>query len=882
MSDRPRLSGLLPALIALLALGAAGPAFANLCTGNFVDPVHRIEAEELRGEDYSSGNNCAAGSETCWLGSEDYDAMVIACNRKRDVKPFEVGFIKDLPLLHGPAGKTLDDRNAAQRQFGDNLPPRAITGQIQYLGMFPKWYGYILERENGNWIATTVIQFKFPNAEKNKLHLPAYLAARLSSTQGGRPLTETVCATASTGKNDNGMIIENWGRPVDRACRINRDAKLFLIDDRDRTDLDYIDETKGFTEALPAKRWIMYYWRAVVESVWTRPDRSFQMKVVIANLAGRPGEVTEGDLDLLKKADLVYELEFHHKEGRSNNMYRPVEVLGLKVYKATYAGLWPTGVAHEFGHSLGLDDEYPQNCDNNAPPGICNAKPNKDCQRLSGFITGVDTETEELAYAMCDEWDRDGDLEYPDEVFAHSVKSVYPWIVSQRYSIGEEIPDCDEDSDCANTEWCKKLGGINRCVAKLANGEGCHRPNQCLSGLCPAIDLKCAACTEDEHCENNEFCKTAKVLSQNTCERKHRIGESCSRPDQCFSGICPAIDLVCGECNDDSDCANDEWCKSGTPGSANTCEPKLANGVGCTRPKQCVSGLCPAPDFKCSECTNDDHCESDEFCNEGTVGIGANSCDVKKRDGLACSRPNECQSGLCPAPDFKCSECTNDGHCESDEFCNEGTLGIGANSCDPKKRDGLACSRPSECQSGLCPAPDFKCSECTNDSHCESDEFCNEGTVGIGANSCDPKKRDGLGCSRPSECQSGLCPAPDFKCAECTSDSHCESDEYCKKGTAGIGANECVAKKRNGEGCTGPAQCQSGLCPAPDFKCVECTSDGHCDNDEYCDEGTLGIGENQCKNKKNEGTSCSRNNQCKSGCCKLFNFKVQCRPSSKC
>jgi len=33
--------------------------------------------------------------------------------------------------------------------------------------------------------------------------------------------------------------------------------------------------------------------------------------------------------------------------------------------------------------------------------------------------------------------------------------------------------------------------------------------------------------------------------------------------------------------------------------------------------------------------------------------------------------------------------------------------------------------------------------------------------------------------------------------------------------------------------------------------------------------------------KKPLGDACSRDQQCKSGCCKLHNFRVQCRPKDK-
>lgn len=66
----------------------------------------------------------------------------------------------------------------------------------------------------------------------------------------------------------------------------------------------------------------------------------------------------------------------------------------------------------------------------------------------------------------------------------------------------------------------------------------------------------------------------------------------------------------------------------------------------------------------------------------------------------------------------------------------------------------------------------------------------------------------------------------------------------------------------------------------------ECYTDSDCPSSDFCFKGTLTIGANSCKEKKEEGKVCSRDGKCKSGCCK-YNFwanpvSMVCRPASKC
>jgi len=66
----------------------------------------------------------------------------------------------------------------------------------------------------------------------------------------------------------------------------------------------------------------------------------------------------------------------------------------------------------------------------------------------------------------------------------------------------------------------------------------------------------------------------------------------------------------------------------------------------------------------------------------------------------------------------------------------------------------------------------------------------------------------------------------------------------------------------------------------------ECESDNDCANNEWCDTGTLGLGDNVCKADKSIGQVCSRDEKCLSGCCKFDFFQhpvsLTCNPAGDC
>lgn len=62
----------------------------------------------------------------------------------------------------------------------------------------------------------------------------------------------------------------------------------------------------------------------------------------------------------------------------------------------------------------------------------------------------------------------------------------------------------------------------------------------------------------------------------------------------------------------------------------------------------------------------------------------------------------------------------------------------------------------------------------------------------------------------------------------------------------------------------------------------ECNDNSDCASDEYCWEGPLGVGTNECRDKKVNGSKCGNDDACLSNCCNFNFFGSKCDVPSKC
>jgi len=190
---------------------------------------------------------------------------------------------------------------------------------------------------------------------------------------------------------------------------------------------------------------------------------------------------------------------------------------------------------------------------------------------------------------------------------------------------------CALDATC-RSERCL-LGHCSACGAGgCVEGEACHDSSECLDGACAA--QVCRKCAKDGSCG---------------------AGEGCSAPGQCAGQSCvagsapsmtmlPALDSICGECDQADDCGG----------------------------KPCVLGRCAA-------------CAMDSDCASGLVCRWLDPFDALQRGciprttsplprGALCEHDSECEGSLpCSAGEGRARRCGvacgKEGDCSIDHVC---------------------------------------------------------------------------------------------------------------------------------------------------------------------------------------------------------------------
>jgi hypothetical protein len=208
-----------------------------------------------------------------------------------------------------------------------------------------------------------------------------------------------------------------------------------------------------------------------------------------------------------------------------------------------------------------------------------------------------------------------------------------------------------------------------------------------------------------------------------------------------------------------------------------------------------------------AECLTDDHCDDGVFCN------GEEICEDKFcESGQTPCEENE----YCDEQGDECVECLTDEHCD----------------------DGVACNGEETCQSEICVPGTTTCTgddvcdestdtcvECLNNAHCDDGQFCNGAETCV-ANAC----VDGTYPCAPGE----FCDEQgDGRCVECLDNGDCPNDSLwctgdpiCDDGTCGF-----------------EETCPGEQCNETSRQCVECLTDDHCDNGDFCDGAEQCIGD---------------------------------------
>jgi len=231
-----------------------------------------------------------------------------------------------------------------------NLPEKIVKGTLRYLGLASLPYSYLIKKENGTWVITTPLHFDFLNSSDGAIDLPFDLAQELQIA--------TQCDSQT------------------KLCRIQEALTV---------------------NGLPLRTHLMKYWQKTIETAWTKPG--FKVLAPILNLGEIPSPLA-GEL-LTEK---VYWPIFFNRDPSIRPMYYPNPLQA----RPLYSGIEAHSIAHEAGHLMGLDDEYPE--ENLRKLGM----QGDECQNLGG-----DT------YLMCQSSSQ-----------SPSTKGIYSWIITRRYLVG--------------------------------------------------------------------------------------------------------------------------------------------------------------------------------------------------------------------------------------------------------------------------------------------------------------------------------------------------------------------------------------------------------------------------------------------------------------
>ena len=430
---------------------------------------------------------------------------------------------------------------------------------------------------------------------------------------------------------------------------------------------------------------------------------------------------------------------------------------------------------------------------------------------------------------------------------------------------------CDDGSEesitCSN--WMRDgqetdvdCGGI---CSPCQDGQNCVINEDCLSGncdgrICRAAGISCS----DGELNGNE----SDVDCGGGCDPCGG-GETCNDGDDCDSGLCSVdgtcqeptcddgavngseTDIDCGgedceactegqSCDDDSDCyslscTNDTcegvYCDDGELNGRETdidcggldCTP-CVDGQSCLVPRDCHSEVCEVAasgEGICRLATCDDGVQNE---NETGVDCGGPDCGLCS-SGQGCASASDCESGVCNGSicaDPRCDDGVRNQN-ETDVDCG----GPEDEGC-PRCAVGDECGVWEDCVSGYC-STDAEPPVCAAPSCSDGVQNGDEGDVDCGGSSplCD-RCTNGDSCSLPGDCTSGVCQDSTCVAATCVDDvlNGSETDLDC-------GGEEC-SPCADGASCHNAGDCVSEVCE--DRTCQTPTCDDSVVNGDETDE----------------------------------------------
>ncbi|MGH2532457.1 MAG: hypothetical protein ACRDJW_09135 [Thermomicrobiales bacterium] len=337
------------------------------------------------------------------------------------------------------------------------------------------------------------------------------------------------------------------------------------------------------------------------------------------------------------------------------------------------------------------------------------------------------------------------------------------------------LTSCQDNTDCVGAAFC--ANGV--CQGDQPLGQPCTDPAQCQSGLC--VDGVCCVEVCDNPCQacnvagNFGFC--ADIVDGTNCND----GDLCTTGDICRNGNCQGTPVICttpgvceaspGTCNlQTGSCSYPDAPDNTSCGANQVC----CAGICCVAGETCVNGACqPGTGDICQRCRGAScvPAPDNSFCSITTPNQVC--CDGICCDAGEVCVDGDCQPGACLGLDIFCDP--NNNLCCQDEptFCEATSTCHAAN----PGSDPTCCHRTGGFCTDTCDCCDFQL--------CRSNQCCRLSQVD---------------CDDDDQCCSGVC----------CNDVCCNDFQACCNGACQAITDPCVGQVPMGGSCTETDDCIPG------------------------------------------------------------------------
>jgi len=346
--------------------------------------------------------------------------------------------------------------------------------------------------------------------------------------------------------------------------------------------------------------------------------------------------------------------------------------------------------------------------------------------------------------------------------------------------------NCDDSNVCTDDSCVQGLGCVNaNNTDPCDDGNPCTEDDYCQDGTChsgPGLD-----CDDSNPC-TDDLCDTATGCYYENNTDSCDDGDACTMDDVCADGLCTGEPLDAdddgyvaegcpggNDCND-SDVAINPGVFEG-PAGAGVCDDGIDNDC---------DGNTDLDDATCGQCNNDSDCDDNNVCN-GAETCVANSC--QPGTALDCDDDNPCTDDSCD-PVSGCDNTADDTNtCSDNDPCTVGDSCV-SGGCVPGSNT-LTCEDHEDCTDDECVAgtgcvytPDDN-NTCDDGDPCTTGDYCSSGACqpGSGTLNCD----DGNDCT-DDDCVSGTgCVYTPDDTNTCDDQNLCTSGDYCENGNCVAG-----------------------------------------------------------------------------------------------